>query len=165
MLGRAPAAEAICIELRGEPRGKGRPRSRIACTRTGLQFIQVYTDAATRKYEDRLRAAAALAMHGRSILDGPISVSIIARFAVPASWSNRKRDAALAGELRPTGKPDCDNLAKCIDAFNGIVWEDDAQGVEVAIRKIYSRTPALEVTVRSIEVAAREPNLFAEASS
>jgi Holliday junction resolvase RusA-like endonuclease len=161
MLERTPAAEAISIELSGEPRGKGRPRSRIARTRTGLQFVQVYTDAETRKYEDRLRAAAALAMHGRDVLTGPLCVMIVTHFPVPASWSKRKRTAAMAGELRPTGKPDWDNIAKISsDAFNGVVWTDDSQIVEGSVTKLYSREPALLVTVRPIEIEARELGLF-----
>ncbi len=149
MLDRSPAAVPICIEVTGDPRGKGRPRSRIAGN-SFRQFVQVYTDPETRAYEDRLRAAAALAMHGHSMLIGAVEVRVEAHFAVPASWSNRKSQRALAGEIRPTGKPDWDNIGKVVDALNGIVWKDDSQVVDGRILKFYGDTPALRITVRPI---------------
>ena len=60
-----------------------------------------------------------------------------ALMGVPKSWSNKKRDAALAGTIRPTGKPDWDNFAKMLDAFNEIVWIDDAQIVEGSIEGLF----------------------------
>jgi Holliday junction resolvase RusA-like endonuclease len=145
----APATDTICIFVSGDPRGKGRPRSRIAGGR-GRQFIQVYTDPETRAYEDRLRAAAALAMSGHDMFLGPLEVRVEARFAVPASWSNKKSVSALAGAIRPTGKPDADNILKNIDAFHGVIWKDDSQAVDTRVIKIYSGEPGLAVTVRPI---------------
>ncbi len=58
---------------------------------------------------------------------------------------------ALAGIVRPEVKPDWDNIAKCSDAFNGIVWGDDASVVDGFVRKAYAETPAL---VFRIEPAA-----------
>src|SRR5262249_43732765 len=46
---------------------------------------------------------------------------------VPASWSGRRRDAALRGEVRPTSRPDTDNYIKAaLDAINAIVVADDS---------------------------------------
>jgi Holliday junction resolvase RusA-like endonuclease len=97
----------IVIELAGEPRGKGRPRF----VRNGM----TYTPAATRKYEAALRYAAQEAMAGRPPLVGPISIIVTAVFPIPTSWSKRKPEAALAGELPHVSKPEIDNLIKSID--------------------------------------------------
>ena len=44
----------ITIELDGEPKGKERPRSRVAWTKDGRPFIAIYTPADTRQYETAL---------------------------------------------------------------------------------------------------------------
>ncbi len=52
------------------------------------------------------------------------------------------------GYIRPTKKPDCDNLAKVIcDALNGIAYYDDSQIVEITISKYYSGTPEVRVAI------------------
>lgn len=131
----------IVIELPGEPRGKGRPRfSRKSGT--------AYTPAPTRSYEGALRFAAQEAMAGRSPIDGPVTVRVEALFTIPASWSRKKKALALCGALKHTGKPDWENVAKMLDAFNGIVWRDDSQVFEGEIVKAYSERPRLRVLVQ-----------------
>lgn len=130
----------IVVELAGAPQGKGRPRFARATGRA-------YTPAATRSYEGALRLAAQEVMAGRAPLDGPIKVQVDARMPIPASWSKKKRAAALDGLVLPTGKPDADNLLKACDAFNEILFRDDRQIVDVTVRKRYSDRPALRVEV------------------
>lgn len=135
--------EPIIIELSGEPKGAGRPRFVRA---TGIAF----TPADTRKYQSALRYAAQEAMNGRPPLDGPVRVSVVAAFPVPASWSKKKRAQALANQLFPTTRPDVDNLLKQVDGFNEIVWRDDKQIVRAEIHKHYSDKPMLSVMVYPI---------------
>ena len=144
----------IVVELPGEPRGKGRPRSRIARGKAGQQFVAVYTDAQTRAYEKALAWAGKAAMGARQPLAGPLAVAVQAVMGVPASWSRPKRDMALAGVLRPTGAPDVDNMLKVIDGLHGIVFENDSQIVEAKITKRYGEEPMLRV-----EVVPTEPPL------
>ena len=135
--------EPITITIAGDPVGKGRPRF---VKKTGHAF----TPAATRKYEGVLRLAAQRVMNGRDIFDGPVSVDVLARFAVPVSWSKRQRADALLGHTLPTVKPDADNLLKVLDAFNEVVWRDDKQIVEATIRKSYGDRPAIVITVSAV---------------
>jgi Holliday junction resolvase RusA-like endonuclease len=137
----------ITVELPGVPQGKGRPRFVRA---TGA----AYTPAKTRSYESMLQGAAIQAMAGAEPMEGPLRVRVDALFPVPASWSKSKRAAALLGVIRPTGRPDWENIAKVLDAFNCVVWKDDAQVVEGAIFKRYSETPRLIVRIARLE--ARE---------
>jgi Holliday junction resolvase RusA-like endonuclease len=130
----------LVIELLGEPKGKGRPRF---ARRTG----HAYTPQETASYEACLRHEAALAMAGRAPLEGPLLVQVAAHFEIPASWSAKKRAAALAGEIRPTKRPDWENVAKMLDALNEVVWRDDAQVVSGLIEKHYSDRPRLRVEV------------------
>lgn len=132
----------IVIELPGVPAGKGRPRF---SRKTG----HAYTPAKTRSYESMLQGAAITAMDGRPVMDGPVRVLVEAHFPVPASWSRAKKVAALLHVVRPTSRPDWENIAKMLDAFNAVVWRDDAQVVEGTIIKRYGDAPKLRVTVET----------------
>src|SRR5262245_9606946 len=91
----------ITIVIGGAAVAKGRPRM----TRKGF----AYTPAATRKYEAHGRLAAQEAMAGRPPISTPVHAEIVVDLPVPASWSQKKQDAALRGEIRPTSRPDVDN--------------------------------------------------------
>jgi len=135
----------IIVELAGTPVGKGRPRFARVSGRA-------YTPEKTRNFETNLLLAAQDVMAGRAPIEGAVSVRVEAFFAVPASWSAKKRAAAMLNVVRPTGRPDIDNLIKVLDAFNGIIWRDDAQVVEGAISKHYSDRPRLRIEVNAITV-------------
>ena len=82
-------------------------------------------------------------------LSCPLEVTVDAYLPVPKSFSRMKKAMALSGEMRPTTKPDADNLGKNIlDCMNGLVWEDDRQIVGLMIRKFYSANPRWEVEIR-----------------
>jgi Holliday junction resolvase RusA-like endonuclease len=131
---------AVVIELLGEPKGKGRPRFVRATGRA-------YTPQKTASYEACLQHEAALAMVNRPRIEGAVRVQVSAYFAVPQSWSAKQRDAALSGVIRPTKRPDWENVAKMLDALNGVVWRDDAQIVSGLIEKYFSDRPRLSVQV------------------
>lgn len=126
----------IRVELDGDPVAKGRPRF---SSKSGT----AYTPAKTQRYEQRLAWAAQVTMKGRPLLESALSVTIHVYKDIPKSWSKKKRADAVAGALRPTGKPDADNFAKCMDALNLIVWRDDSQVVDLTVRKWYSERPRL----------------------
>ena len=150
----------IVVELPGEPIGKGRPRFRPVTTKTGRSFVNAYTPAKTRSYERALAITAKTAMRGQRPLSGPLAVTVTAFMTIPASWSAKKRDAALAGAVRP-GRPDVDNIFKgAADALNGIVFDDDSQIVDARIMKVYAESPLLRIEVREAQAL-----LFAAANS
>ena len=134
----------IVIALPGLPRGKGRPRFTV---RGG--HAVAYTDAKTASFEGALRQAGALAMAGRDPIDGPVLLRMTAVFPIPGSWSKTKRQQAASGVVRPTGRPDIDNIIKVVDGLNGIVWRDDAQITEATVSKVYGEQPSLTITVRA----------------
>lgn len=130
------------IWLAGPVRGKGRPRFVRATGRT-------YTPPETVSYEAALRIAAQLAMDGRPPFAGQVEITMVARFEVPKAFSRLKRQQALDGVLRPTRKPDLDNIAKLADALNGVVWLDDRQITDATLLKRYSAEPGLLITVEA----------------
>jgi Holliday junction resolvase RusA-like endonuclease len=87
-------------------------------------------------------------------LDGPgaVTVTVVARMPIPASFSVRRRSLALQGRILPTGRPDVDNVAKLVlDALNGVFWRDDAQIVDLAATKVYGQAPGLQIAVEQRE--------------
>jgi Holliday junction resolvase RusA-like endonuclease len=141
------ATAPIVIELLGEPKGKGRPRF----TRSGI----AYTPVKTRSYEASLAWTAAAAMKGAKPLEGPLALTVEAYVPIPSSWSGKRQRMAAAGDIRPTTRPDADNIMKTLDGLNGIVWRDDAQIVDVRCVKAYSERPRLVVTVTFPDKYAR----------
>lgn len=83
--------------------------------------------------------------------DIPLKMKIDAYLPIPDSWSEKKKRKAESGEIRPTVKPDTDNIGKMIkDALNGIAYADDRQVVSETITKKYSNLPRVEVEIEGI---------------
>jgi Holliday junction resolvase RusA-like endonuclease len=149
----------ITFTVEGEPQGKGRARSFMrksngiaqlgAMPKIGpMPKIGHYTPKDTRAYEKLIRDTAWLAMRGHQMLDRNIFMQLDAFFSIPKSWSKTDRCLAEDGHLRPTGKPDWDNLGKVFsDAMNKLVYKDDAQIVHCQVAKLYGPVPMVRVTV------------------
>jgi Holliday junction resolvase RusA-like endonuclease len=147
-------APVVRIVIPGVPKAWERAGHRIARTGDGKQFVSTYTPAQTRSEQGAMKLFANRAMEGRPPLDGAIDLRLCAFMPVPRSWSGRKQQAALSGEIRPTGKPDADNLLKQVDALTGIVFRDDAQITEATVWKRYSDQPRMVIEVRQVGSAA-----------
>ena len=117
--------------VRGKVRGKARPRF---STRTG----RAYTTKDDKIYEEKVRQA----YNGsENFLDSnkPLGATIEVYHQVPKSYSKKKREQCLSGELKPQIKPDLDNIAKVIlDSNNKVLYKDDSQIVELIITKHYT---------------------------
>ena len=136
--------QVITIELAGVPVAKGRPRF---VRKTGMAF----TPAHTRQYESHLRLAAQQAMDGLPMLQGALLMRVRVTLPVPASFSKRRREAALAGLEWPAKRPDWDNYGKAAsDAMNTIVFNDDSQIVDARVVKQYGERPGLRIEVGPI---------------
>lgn len=92
-------------------------------------------------------------MLGRAPLEGALEVGVVALMPIPGSWPRGKRHDAARGLIRPTTKPDDDNILKILDALNGVVWRDDSQRTDTQIRKRYGHQPSLQIFVRAIEAS------------
>lgn len=137
----------ICFTVPGQPQGKGRPR----IGKVG-QHARMFTPSKTVAYEGLVSHAAQQAMAGRVLLDGPCVVSMDIVCQVPASWSMKKQAQAIRGEIRPTTKPDIDNVEKAVfDGCNGVVWRDDVQVVQVTKAKRYGAMPGVSVSIAVID--------------
>lgn len=139
-------ATAVAFVIPGEVVGKGRPRF----AKRG-NFVQAYTPEKTASYENLVKLHAGIAMNARQPIAIAVSCTIAIEVMPPASWSQKKRTAALSGDVHPTSKPDLDNCAKGIfDAMNGIVWIDDKQVVSMTVVKRYGQVARAAVEVRPL---------------
>ena len=129
----------------GEPTGKARPKFS-----TFGGHVRAITPKKTVSYENFVKLAYSQAYPGRVPFekDVPLLVTIKAYYKMPASVSKKRREAMLEDKIRPTKKPDADNLAKAVlDALNGIAYYDDSQIVTLTVDKLYSDAPRVEVEI------------------
>ena len=132
---------SVSFIVPGHPFGKQRSRS----TKSGRH----YTPQETVRYENLVMMQAMQAMQDRPPVDIDVGLMFVAVFPVPDSWPAKKRAAALAGDIRPTKKPDLSNIQKALeDGMNAVVFKDDSQITESGgSKKIYGEVPCVKVCV------------------
>lgn len=137
--------QEIRFTVLGEPKGKGRPRFN---TRTG----HAITPKDTVNYESLVRLEYAQQTDGfRFQDDAMLDMRILAYYSIPQSKSKKVKAAMLNNEIRPTKKPDMDNVVKIIaDSLNQVAYRDDTQIVDCQCRKFYSEQPRVEVIIKQI---------------
>lgn len=133
------------FKIHGKAQAKQRPRM----GRSGV----VYTPKETLVYENYVKMC--YSDYARQFewlpYENQVKAEIDVLVAVPKSDSKAKKKAKIEGVIRPTVKPDCDNLAKSIlDSLNGLAYQDDKQVVELIVKKYYAENA--EVRVRLTEV-------------
>lgn len=121
------------------------PKARPRFTRYG----HTYTPKKTADYEK------AVAEYWRQATKGfqydreqALIVNLVFGMPIPKSTSKAKTELMANGTIRPTKKPDVDNLAKAVmDALNGVAWVDDSQVVRVSIFKEYAKEPYVYIYI------------------
>lgn len=149
----APAVEqphrgSVSFEIPGPPQGKARPR--VVRAKNGMSMT--YTPDKTVAYEELVRLRFKAAAQGFHFADdAQLAIQITAYYPVPKSKSKRIRADMIAGVIRPTKKPDCDNVIKIIcDALNELAYKDDAQIVLTQMAKYYAETPRTLVKIMEV---------------
>ena len=139
--------ELIHFVVPGKPFGKQRPR--VACRG---KFSKAYTPKETIAYENLVKLFYAQESKGEMFPeDAELEIIILAYYEIPKSASKVKREGMLSGRIRPTKRPDIDNVAKAIyDSLNKVAYHDDAAIVDSRISKFYSENPRVEVIIKKI---------------
>jgi Holliday junction resolvase RusA-like endonuclease len=133
----------IKLTIPGQPTGKGRPR---------LGKGNVYTPRETVNYEDLVRKTYIIGNYGKQ-LEGQLCMRIKAYYEIPKTASKNMIQGMTTGLIRPTKKPDIDNVIKIIaDSLNGLAYRDDSQIVGIQAEKWYSTEPRVEVEIEEIGV-------------
>lgn len=148
--GNVRAVSSIQVIVPGQPQGKGRAK----IVKIG-GFSRMATPQKTVAYEGLVAHAAHLAMAGAPLLECAVRVSMHLWCQMPVSMTKRHRAEVADGTRRPTTKPDIDNVVKAIfDGFNGVLWRDDVQVVELQVFKHYAGdAPRVVVNVEPFVVA------------
>lgn len=130
------------IVIQGKVQAKQRPR---------WGRYNTYTPEQTRNYENWVKLSFINQYPNFKPLENELEVSIKAYFEIPKSVSKKKREQMLNGNIRPTIKPDLDNIAKSIlDALNKLAYIDDKQIVFLEVEKFYDVSPRVELMVEEI---------------
>lgn len=137
----------LTFSVHATVQGKGRAKPNYRQRR-------VHTPAATVRYEKAVAAEATDVMSRKGIARfvGAVQMDIIIRLTPPTATSKAKRAVMLAGDLRPTRKPDLDNVAKAVgDALNGVAFADDVQIAVLHVERIYAPSEGLDVQIKPAE--------------
>jgi len=144
-------APCFCFTVPGEVVGQARPRFS-----TFGGHVRAYDTAKSRSRKADIQVFALEAAHKEGWdceTAAPLRVLVLADFGVPKSKSKKWTADAIAGKVRPTKKPDIDNIAKLVlDACNGVVFRDDCQIVDIYVRKKYSVNPQTEVYIFRLDI-------------
>ena len=126
-----------------EPKGKERPR-------WSQKMQRMYTPATTTSYEDFIKLVYRQNYGAEMFPKGvPLDIRIRAYCPIPKSDTLTVRAKKMTGAIRPTVKPDWDNIGKIVaDALNKIAYYDDAQIVDSQTRKFYSDRPRVEILIQ-----------------
>lgn len=144
---RMATGKSVTITVPGEPVGKGRPRFS-----TNGGFARAYTPKKTAMFENLVRLEYENQCGYKYEDDSMLSLLVIAYFSIPKSASKKRKAMMQEGIIRPTVKPDADNLVKAVaDSLNGIAYRDDKQIVDCQVRKFYAATPKTVISIRSIK--------------
>jgi len=137
----------ICFTIPGEPTGKARAR----VTKYGT-----YTPEKTVNYETLVKEMFAITYPNHKPFEGMVKMDIQAYFSIPKSYTKGKKLAAKHNIIRPTKKPDADNILKIIaDSLNKVAYKDDSQIVGVNLfKKFTDGKPFTEVKI--MDVSAKE---------
>lgn len=153
-------SRVIRFTVEGEPTGKGRPRFTSMSTKEGKTFSKAYTPQKTLLYENLVKWQYKQAARGYTFPEtAMLDMRIVAYYTIPKSKPKKTKALMESGAIRPTKKPDMDNVMKIIaDSLNGLAYKDDTQIVDAQCRKFYSNSPRVEVTISAVEMENEDEN-------
>lgn len=129
------------FEVVGKIVGKERPR-------VNMYSGQIYTPNRTKDYETLIQQYFKIKYPSYQMLEGRISINIVAYLKIPQNTSKTKTAEMLENKISPTKKPDVDNIAKSVlDALNKFVFNDDNQVSKISVEKRYGSEEKIDVIV------------------
>ena len=136
----------IQFTVYGEPKAQGRPKAAVIKGRAIM-----YDPKPSRDFKRDIKAVAQAHVPDK-LLTGALILELKIYRPIPKSFSKKKREKALAGELRPTTKPDLKNyIAGVEDALENMLYANDSQIVSYGdTGKWYGDPPRIEVEIREL---------------
>ena len=140
------------IVVYGEPVPQGRPQF----VRIG-NHVHTYDPEKSRSYKQLVRfwvTQHLKKIEGFKPYENALCVDLTFYLGIPTSWTKKRKLEASQGQIRPTKKPDTDNLVKCVtDSCNGLLWVDDSIITDLTARKRYTSELA-RVVIKITEVTS-----------
>ena len=141
--------ETIEFKVMGKIKGKQRPR-----VSTFGGFARAYTPKETIEYENLVRLSFLEQYPNIIPIDAKKPLKVVLRCfkAIPQTFPKWKKELALDRIIRPTVKPDLDNIAKSVlDGLNKVAFSDDSQIVDLHIESYYGSAECVIVSISEIE--------------
>jgi len=89
--------------------------------------------------------------YGQHKLEGALRQTVIAYFPIPKSTSKKKKILMIENKIRPTKKPDYDNIEKQFsDSLESIAFDNDNSIVSSRFEKYYSENPRVELQLKEL---------------
>lgn len=133
----------ISITVPGKPISK----QSIRVTKGGIS----YTPKETVYYANLIKQIY-VSKYEQYKFNDAIRQTIIAYYPIPKSMSKKKRNLMIEGKIRPTIRPDYDNIEKAFsDALENIAFDNDNQIVSSRFDKWYSENPRVEIKIEEIK--------------
>lgn len=132
----------VFLDIPGTPMGKERPRHNRYTNAT-------YTPEKTRNREEEIALYYRKYYGGRKFpKESYLELTVRAIMPIPKSATKKVKEKMSSFVIKPTVKPDCDNILKLVaDALNGIAYDDDKQIVRMTVTKVYGETPHTEIYI------------------
>ena len=139
----------IVLIIDGNPFGKQRPR--VVRTRKGAS--RAFTPEKTANYESYIKTLYRQKYGRRTSFkeDDELHLDIKAYYEIAKSTPKYLKEMMLIGVVKPTKKPDVDNIIKIIaDSLNGVAYKDDKQIVACSCQKFYASEPRVEIVISKL---------------
>ena len=128
------------FEVKGKPQAKQRPRFG--------KYGKVYTPTQTSSYENWIKLCFINQYPTFKALEGAIDIRIVIFKEIPKSTSKIKKAEMLKNIIKPTKKPDIDNIVKSVfDGLNKIAYKDGSQICSLSVEKIYSEEECVKIQI------------------
>lgn len=146
----------IVLIIDGNPFGKQRPR----VVRTGKGASRAFTPEKTMQYESYVKVLyrRKYGRHTSFKEDDELHLDIKAYYEIAKSTPKYLKEMMLTGVVKPTKKPDVDNIIKIIaDSLNEVAYKDDKQIVACSCQKFYASEPRVEIAISKLnEISVSE---------
>jgi len=127
----------IEFTIDGKPVAKQRP---FFNRQTGIAF----TKKETVNFESLVHLSYKQATN--HYFEGSVKMTVTVFMAIPKSTSKKQFDSMLSGIVKPTKKPDLDNVGKSIaDGLNKVAFHDDSCITTMILSKVYADRDYMEI--------------------
>lgn len=122
----------------------------VGFAKSGRHFVRDSSGKRGSDWRRNVAQAAGIAMQGRGLLEGPLTLDVIFSVVRPKGHFG-VRGLRPSAPSFPTVKPDVTKLLRSVeDAMEGIVFRNDSQIVHQTAQKVYGEQSYAEIAIRNV---------------